>query len=609
MCGIVGAVSENNITGILIEGLKCLEYRGYDSAGLAVIDKGSIRRERKAGKVCLLEEATTAAGLCGTTGIAHTRWATHGAPTQDNAHPHMSDDVAVVHNGIIENYETLRVALQADGFVFESQTDSEVVAHLIRSELRTESDFLQAVRNAVNKLQGAFSLGIVRASEADRLIAVRKGSPLVIGLGESQNFIGSDQLALRALTNRFIYMDEGDIADVYRAHVRIYDCNNNLVKREVINQADNRSGSSKGAYRHYMLKEIYEQPQALQRTIDGRIWNGALADEAFGARAARLFKQARHVQIIACGTSFHAGMICRYWMEQLAGISCTVEVASEFRYRRSILPPSTLVIAISQSGETADTLAALRESKRKGILASLGICNVATSTMMRETDLSFLTHAGPEIGVASTKAFTTQLLALMLVVLGIGRERGFVNRAREATICKQLQNLPTILNGVLAMDRDIRRIAEDFSSKQHALFLGRGTLYPVAMEGALKLKETSYIHAEAYPAGELKHGPLALVDRDMPVIAVAPNNSLIDKLKSNIQEVRARAGVLYVFADRALELKAEPGIKVITMPAVPEEIAPIVYTVPLQLLAYHVAVIRNTDVDQPRNLAKSVTVE
>jgi glucosamine--fructose-6-phosphate aminotransferase (isomerizing) len=609
MCGIVGAVAERNVTDILIEGLKRLEYRGYDSAGLAVISGGAVARERESGKVRALEEAAQASGISGMTGIAHTRWATHGAPTQDNAHPHMSGDVAVVHNGIIENYEALREMLQAQGFVFTSQTDTEVVAHLIQHELKSEPDFLKAIKKAVAQLDGAYALGILRASEPGRLIAVRKGSPLVIGLGIGENFIGSDQLALQPVTHRFVYLEEGDLADVRRTTITLYDANHKVVVRPVTELDIKLSASDKGPYRHYMLKEIYEQPQAIQRTLDGRIDGTTLKADAFGAKAAGIFKKTRHVQIIACGTSYHAGFVARYWLEQLAGISCTVEVASEFRYRKSVLPEDTLIVTISQSGETADTLAALREAKRNGILAALCICNVPTSTLVRESELHFITHAGPEIGVASTKAFTTQLVALMLLVLNIGRVRGNLPAEQETDIVRQLQSLPVVLDAVLGMDKDIERIAEQFGEKHHTLFLGRGALYPVAMEGALKLKEISYIHAEAYPAGELKHGPLALVDKDMPVVVVAPKNDLIDKLKSNMQEVKARAGVLYVFADRHADVRAEDGIKVFSMPSVADEVAPIVYTIPLQLLSYHVAVIKGTDVDQPRNLAKSVTVE
>lgn len=609
MCGIVGAVAERNVTGILIEGLKRLEYRGYDSAGLAVINNGQIHRERESGKVRALEEVALESGIEGNTGIAHTRWATHGAPTQDNAHPHMSGDIAVVHNGIIENYETLRDELRAAGYVFGSQTDTEVVAHLVHREFQRTPDFMTAVRAAVAQLEGAYALGIIRASEKGRLIAVRKGSPLVVGLGIGENFIGSDQLALQPVTHRFIYLEEGDVADVSRKKVLVFNAAGQAVDRPVTELDVKLSSSEKGPYRHYMLKEIYEQPQAIQRTLEGRIAEGHVAADAFGANAAAIFARARHVQIIACGTSFHAGFVARYWLEQLAGISCTVEVASEFRYRKSVLPKDTLIVTISQSGETADTLAALREAQQTGILAALSICNVPTSTLVRESNLSFITHAGPEIGVASTKAFTTQLVALMLMVLSIGRARGALSADHENNIVRQLQSLPVVLDSVLAMDADIERIAEQFGEKHHTLFLGRGALYPVAMEGALKLKEISYIHAEAYPAGELKHGPLALVDNDMPVVVIAPKNDLIDKLKSNMQEVRARAGVLYVFADHHAEVKPDAGLKVFPMTSVADEIAPIVYTVPLQLLSYHVAVIKGTDVDQPRNLAKSVTVE
>lgn len=609
MCGIVGAVAERNVTGILIEGLKRLEYRGYDSAGLAVIDTDCIHRERRTGKVRELEAAVNAAGLKGHIGIAHTRWATHGAPTQDNAHPHVSGDVAVVHNGIIENYESLRTELKAQGYEFVSQTDTEVVAHLVHRELQHTHDLFAAVKAAVVYLHGAYALGIIRASEPGRLIAVRRGSPLVVGLGIGENFIGSDQLALLPVTNRFIYLDEADFAEIYRDEVRIYDGEGRPVQRDVTELDAQLHNSDKGGYRHYMLKEIYEQPQAIQRTLEGRIGAQGVDIQTFGVKAPEILARVRHIQIIACGTSYHAGYVARYWFEGLAGISCNVEVASEYRYRKSVLPENTLFVTISQSGETADTLAALREARRQGILASLCICNVPTSTLVRESDLSFITNAGPEIGVASTKAFTTQLVALMLLVLSAGKARGTLAADAESRIIRQLQNLPVVLESVLGMDKTIERMAADFGEKHHTLFLGRGSQYPVAMEGALKLKEISYIHAEAYPAGELKHGPLALVDRDMPVVVVAPNNDLLDKLKSNLQEVRARAGVVYVFADHNAQVTPEPGITVLAMPSVADEVAPIVYTVPLQLLSYHVAVIKGTDVDQPRNLAKSVTVE
>ncbi|MDO8329698.1 MAG: glutamine--fructose-6-phosphate transaminase (isomerizing) [Fluviicoccus sp.] len=609
MCGIVGAVAERNVSGILLEGLKRLEYRGYDSAGLAVIDKDCIHRERRTGKVRELEAAVNEAGLKGHIGIAHTRWATHGAPTQDNAHPHVSGDVAVVHNGIIENYESLRTELKAQGYEFVSQTDTEVVAHLVHRELQHTHDLFAAVKASVTYLHGAYALGIIRASEPGRLIAVRRGSPLVVGLGIGENFIGSDQLALLPVTNRFIYLDEADFAEIYRDEVRVYDGEGRPVQRDVTELDAQLHNSDKGGYRHYMLKEIYEQPQAIQRTLEGRIGAQGVDIQTFGVKAPEILARVRHIQIIACGTSYHAGYVARYWFEGLAGISCNVEVASEYRYRKSVLPENTLFVTISQSGETADTLAALREARRQGILASLCICNVPTSTLVRESDLSFITNAGPEIGVASTKAFTTQLVALMLLVLSAGKARGTLAADAESRIIRQLQNLPVVLESVLGMDKIIERMAADFGEKHHTLFLGRGSQYPVAMEGALKLKEISYIHAEAYPAGELKHGPLALVDRDMPVVVVAPNNDLLDKLKSNLQEVRARAGVVYVFADHNAHLTAEPGITVLPMPSVADEVAPIVYTVPLQLLSYHVAVIKGTDVDQPRNLAKSVTVE
>jgi glucosamine--fructose-6-phosphate aminotransferase (isomerizing) len=608
MCGIVGAIGERNITDVLIEGLRRLEYRGYDSAGLAVVHGGAIERERQPGKVQALADATHASGVSGQIGIAHTRWATHGAPTQDNAHPHQSGDIAVVHNGIIENYEALREQLQTEGYVFTSQTDTEVVPHLIQSELKKGGDFMAAVRRAVVQLHGAFALGIVRASEPERLLAVRQGSPLVVGLGIGENFISSDQLALLPVTNRFIYLEEGDFIELKRDQVTIWDASGAVIARPSVELDATVHASSKGAYKHYMLKEIYEQPAAIQRTLAGRVSNGQVAIDAFGPQAAELLTKAKHVQILACGTSYHAGYVAKYWFEAIAGVSCHVEVASEFRYRTTVLPADTLLVTISQSGETADTLAALREVKSRA-LGSLCICNVPTSTLVRESDLAFITHAGPEIGVASTKAFTTQLVALMLLVLATGRRQGRLSVERERDIVTQLTGLPALCDEVLAMDQAIERIAAEFGDKHHTLFLGRGAQYPVAMEGALKLKEISYIHAEAYPAGELKHGPLALVDQDMPVVAVAPKNDLIDKLKSNLQEVRARAGVLYVFADHAADVRAEPGIKVFSMPSVADEVAPILYTIPLQLLSYHVAVIKGTDVDQPRNLAKSVTVE
>lgn len=608
MCGIVGAIGERNITDVLIEGLRRLEYRGYDSAGLAVIHGGAIERERQPGKVQALADASHASGVSGQVGIAHTRWATHGAPTQSNAHPHQSGDVAVVHNGIIENYEALREQLQAEGFVFTSQTDTEVVPHLIQSELKKGGDFMAAVRRAVAQLHGAFALGIVRASEPERLLAVRQGSPLVVGLGIGENFISSDQLALLPVTNRFIYLEEGDFIELKRDQVTIWDASGAVIARKAVELDATVHASSKGAYKHYMLKEIYEQPVAIQRTLAGRVSNGQVAVDAFGPQAAELLAKAKHIQILACGTSYHAGFVAKYWFEAIAGVSCHVEVASEFRYRTTVLPADTLLVTISQSGETADTLAALREVKSRA-LGSLCICNVPTSTLVRECDMAFITHAGPEIGVASTKAFTTQLVALMLLVLATGRRQGRLSVERERDIVAQLTGLPALVDEVLAMDQAIERIAAEFGDKHHTLFLGRGAQYPVAMEGALKLKEISYIHAEAYPAGELKHGPLALVDQDMPVVAVAPKNDLIDKLKSNLQEVRARAGVLYVFADHAADVRAEPGIKVFPMPSVADEVAPILYTIPLQLLSYHVAVIKGTDVDQPRNLAKSVTVE
>ncbi|HEX5360932.1 MAG TPA: glutamine--fructose-6-phosphate transaminase (isomerizing) [Fluviicoccus sp.] len=609
MCGIVGAVAQRNVTDILINGLKHLEYRGYDSAGLAVLDHGEIKRERQPGKVIALQTAAGASGINGLAGIAHTRWATHGAPTRDNAHPHVSGDIAVVHNGIIENHERLREFLENEGFVFTSQTDTEVIAHLLQFELRESADLLSAVKRAMLKLEGSCALCILRAGNADCLIAARRGSPLVIGMGYSENFVGSDLLALQGIAHSVIFMEEGDIAEITSRGVTIYDNRDQKVVRSTPPMDLLQSAGDKGQYRHYMLKEIYEQPRAIQRTLEGRLSRNHLHSQAFGAGAWRMFSQVRHVQIIACGTSYHAGSVARYWLEQRTGVTCSVEVASEFRYRKHVLPPNTLVVALSQSGETADTLGAIQIARRSDILGVLGICNVPTSSLVRESDFHFITHAGPEIGVASTKAFTTQLVALMLLTLSIGRSQNTITLQEEIRIARHLQSLPVILESVLALDNDIAAMARDFADRQHTLFLGRGEMYPLAQEGALKLKEISYIHAEAYAAGELKHGPLALVDQHMPIVAIAPRNSLIDKLKSNLQEVRARGGQLYIFADRQSGLKNEPGIKVFPMPTVAEEIAPIVYSLPLQLLAYHVAIVKGTDVDQPRNLAKSVTVE
>nr|WP_298112099.1 glutamine--fructose-6-phosphate transaminase (isomerizing) [uncultured Pseudomonas sp.] len=611
MCGIVGAVAERNITAVLLEGLKRLEYRGYDSAGVALLnDQGLLQRSRRVGKVAELQNALTLEPLAGRLGIAHTRWATHGAPSERNAHPHFSGEaLAVVHNGIIENHDALRERLQALGYVFSSDTDTEVIVHLLEHKLQSLDDLADALKAAVAELHGAYGLAVISAKQPDRLLAARSGSPLVIGLGLGENFLASDQLALRQVTDRFMYLEEGDIAEIRRDSVLIWDVDGQAVERESVQYHEGAEAADKGAFRHFMLKEIFEQPKVVQRTLEGRLGSDHVLVQAFGPQAAELFGKVKNVQIVACGTSYHAGMVARYWLEELAGIPCQIEVASEFRYRKVVVQPDTLFVSISQSGETADTLAALRNGKALGYLASLAICNVGISSLVRESDLCLLTLAGPEIGVASTKAFTTQLVALMLLTLSLGQVRGTLDKQLEAELVDQLRRLPTRLDEALAMDKVVEKISELFAEKHHALFLGRGTQYPVAMEGALKLKEISYIHAEAYPAGELKHGPLALVDSDMPVVTVAPNNELLEKLKSNLQEVRARGGELVVFADQQAGMSNGEGTHVVNMPHIHDALAPILYTIPLQLLSYYVAVLKGTDVDQPRNLAKSVTVE
>ncbi|MHC8356631.1 glutamine--fructose-6-phosphate transaminase (isomerizing) [Pseudomonas sp. LB3P81] len=610
MCGIVGAVAERNITAILLEGLKRLEYRGYDSAGVAVFtNDAKLERMRRPGKVSELEQALVAEPLIGRLGIAHTRWATHGAPCERNAHPHFSGDLAVVHNGIIENHEALREQLKALGYVFTSDTDTEVIAHLLNHKLKDLHDLTVALKATVKELHGAYGLAVISADQPDRLVAARSGSPLVIGLGLGENFLASDQLALRQVTDRFMYLEEGDIAEIRRDSVQIWDISGNAVTRETVQYRDGAEAADKGEFRHFMLKEIHEQPAVVQRTLEGRLSPNGVLVQAFGPQAAELFAKVRNVQIVACGTSYHAGMVARYWLEELAGIPCQVEVASEFRYRKVVVQPDTLFVTISQSGETADTLAALRNAKELGFLASLAICNVGISSLVRESDLTLLTQAGREIGVASTKAFTTQLVGLLLLTLSLGQVRGTLAKGVEATLVEELRRLPTRLGEALAMDSTVEKIAELFAEKNHTLFLGRGAQFPVAMEGALKLKEISYIHAEAYPAGELKHGPLALVDNDMPVVTVAPNNELLEKLKSNLQEVRARGGQLIVFADEQAGMTNGEGTHVVHMPHIHDILSPILYTIPLQLLSYYVAVLKGTDVDQPRNLAKSVTVE
>ncbi|AZC54186.1 glutamine--fructose-6-phosphate transaminase (isomerizing) [Pseudomonas chlororaphis] len=610
MCGIVGAVAERNITAILLEGLKRLEYRGYDSAGVAVLTNDSkLERMRRPGKVSELEQALAGEPLVGRLGIAHTRWATHGAPCERNAHPHFSGDLAVVHNGIIENHEALREQLKGMGYVFTSDTDTEVIAHLLSHKIKDLGDLTLALKATVKELHGAYGLAVISAIQPDRLVAARSGSPLVIGLGLGENFLASDQLALRQVTDRFMYLEEGDIAEIRRDSVQIWDVDGKVVEREAVQYRDGAEAAEKGEFRHFMLKEIHEQPAVVQRTLEGRLSPNQVLVQAFGPQAAELFAKVRNVQIVACGTSYHAGMVARYWLEELAGIPCQVEVASEFRYRKVVVQPDTLFVTISQSGETADTLAALRNAKELGFLASLAICNVGISSLVRESDLTLLTQAGREIGVASTKAFTTQLVGLLLLTLSLGQVRGTLGEGVEATLVEELRRLPTRLGEALAMDSTVEKTAELFAEKHHTLFLGRGAQFPVAMEGALKLKEISYIHAEAYPAGELKHGPLALVDNDMPVVTVAPNNELLEKLKSNLQEVRARGGELIVFADEKAGMTNGEGTHVIHMPHIHDILSPILYTIPLQLLSYYVAVLKGTDVDQPRNLAKSVTVE
>ena len=610
MCGIVGAVAQRDVAEILINGLHRLEYRGYDSAGVAVVDPNhELHRVRCLGKVKALDEAVAVKPLIGGTGIAHTRWATHGEPSEANAHPHTSGNFAVVHNGIIENHEELRELLKSRGYVFNSQTDTEVIAHLVNWEMRTASNLLEAVQKTVKQLTGAYGMVVLDREHPEHLVAARSGSPVVIGLGIGENFLASDQLALLSVTRRFIYLEEGDIAEITRRTVDIYDANGQKVEREVHESNLENDAAEKGKFRHFMQKEIYEQPNALINTMEGRILHNNVIVDAIGNGAAEILEKVEHIQIVACGTSYNAGMTARYWFEALAGVSCDVEIASEFRYRKFVTRPNSLLVTISQSGETADTLAALRLAKEKGYMAALTICNVSSSSLVRESDLAFMTRAGVEVGVASTKAFTTQLAALLMLVTAIGKVKGNISNEQEVEIVKALQSLPAEVEKALAFDKDIEALAEDFAEKNHALFLGRGEFYPIAMEASLKLKEISYIHAEAYAAGELKHGPLALIDADMPVIVVAPNNELLEKVKSNIEEVRARGGQLYVFADKEAGFTPSEGMKIITMPKVNDIIAPIFYTVPMQLLSYHVALIKGTDVDQPRNLAKSVTVE
>jgi glucosamine--fructose-6-phosphate aminotransferase (isomerizing) len=610
MCGIVGAVAQRDVADILVEGLRRLEYRGYDSAGVATVNaSGQLSHVKRLGKVEVLGAALLETPLIGGTGIAHTRWATHGSPSEVNAHPHFSSGrIAVVHNGIIENHQEIRISLEKLGYEFVSQTDTEVITHLVHHELKSSNNLLEALQITVKQLEGAYGAVVMDNESPDKLIVARSGSPLVIGHGLGENFIASDVLALLPVTRKFSFLEEGDVAEITRFNVNIFDTQGNAVEREAKESNVLNESGDKGEYRHYMLKETYEQPTAIRNTLEGRLLGGTLDINTFGESADEIFKDIDHVQIIACGTSYHSGMVARYWLESLANVSCNIEIASEFRYRKSYVPKNALLVTISQSGETADTLAALRLAKELGYRASLTICNVAGSSLVRESDLAFMTKAGVEIGVASTKAFTTQLVGLLMMTLAIGKHHNMAP-AQQDQITQSLMALPNKLEEVLALASSIEDLAEDFADKEHALFLGRGDQYPIAMEGALKLKEISYIHAEAYAAGELKHGPLALIDAEMPVIVVAPKNDLIEKLKSNVEEVRARGGLMYVFADNEANFASDDTMKVIKVPVCDDITAPIVYTLPLQLLSYYVAIIKGTDVDQPRNLAKSVTVE
>jgi len=610
MCGIVGGIAKREVNEILLEGLRRLEYRGYDSAGLAVLnDSGQIERCRRMGKVIELENGIKESPFGGNIGIAHTRWATHGKPSQENAHPHMSGErLVIVHNGIIENHEPLRRDLQAEGYEFKSQTDTEVIVHLLHKNLQKISSLTDAVKETIQSLEGAYALGVISADHPGILVAARHGSPLVIGVGSGEHFIASDQLALLQVTDRFIFLNEGDVAELTTDNIHVWDKDNAEVVHDVTQFEHKMGTADKGEYRHYMMKEIFEQPDVIRNCLEGRISKTRLLEQAFGIKAKEVFDQTEAVQIIACGTSYHSGLVAKYWIESLVGIPCQIEVASEYRYRKTVALPNSLFITISQSGETADTLAALRKSKEIGFISSLSICNVPGSSLVRESDLAIMTNAGPEIGVASTKAFTSQLAALLLLTIALGRRHGMVEQVEEEIIA-ELSKLPELIEKTLDMDEDIKEMANAFAEKHNSLFLGRGAMYPIAMEGALKLKEISYIHAEAYPAGELKHGPLALVDKDMPIVTVAPHNDMLDKLKSNLEEVRARGGELFVFADERANVLPGEGLQVLKLPIVSELMEPILYIIPLQLFSYHVAILKGTDVDQPRNLAKSVTVE
>jgi len=609
MCGIVGATAQRNVYKILIEGLHRLEYRGYDSAGLSILDSDNVLQTRKTiGKVADLESVCKGNFVSGNAGISHTRWATHGAPSSTNSHPHVSSGISIVHNGIIENHEALREEMIAAGYEIQSDTDSEVIAHLIHQQLETCTDLRAAVNKAIARLKGAYALGVMSDEFPGLIIGARSGSPLVVGVGMDEHFIASDQMALRQVTDRFVYLEEGDVVELSSEAYTIFGANGKAVKRELHQLSETDQIADKGQYRHFMQKEMFEQATVLADTFAGRIGADHILEAVFGHQAEGLFAQTKNIHIIACGTSFHSGLVAKYWLEDMAGVPCQVEVASEYRYRKVAVPDGTLFVTISQSGETADTLAALHKAKESGYLGFVAICNVANSSLVRESNISLMTMAGPEIGVASTKAFTTQLVALQLLTLSLGRHTG-LPAGMEAEWVKSLHQLPGLCVRVLALDPVIKKVSEAFANKHHALFLGRGEQYPIALEGALKLKEISYIHAEAYPSGELKHGPLALVDEDMPVVTIAPNNELLDKLKSNLHEVRARGGELFVFADCNANFSNEPGITVIDMPPVPKSLEAIVYTLPLQMLSYHVALLKGTDVDQPRNLAKSVTVE
>ncbi len=609
MCGIVGAIGQRNITPILIEGLKRLEYRGYDSAGIAILNNHELTRARKHGKVQALVALLEKNPLSGQLGIAHTRWATHGAPSDLNAHPHFSSEaIAVVHNGIIENHESLRAQLQTAGYQFDSQTDTEIIAHLLHQILKTISDPLKALTQLATQLEGAYALGIIFKAAPDTLFALRKGCPLVIGVGVGEHFLASDPLALLPVTQNFVSLEEGDIAVITCQTFNVFDSSGEKVQRTQRQVDASLDAADRGEYRHFMQKEIFEQPTAVRQTLSDRLLANSVREACFGEGASKIFDQVKHVHIVACGTSYHAGLVAKYWLESMANIACTVEIASEFRYRNPVVSDNSLFVCISQSGETADTLAALRLAKTLPFISQLAICNVAESTLVREAALHCMTLAGVEIGVASTKAFTTQLTVLALLTLVLGRRHG-MDEAQVQTYIDDLHRIPQWLEAILNEDTQIKHLAPEFSDVQHALFLGRGAFYPIALEGALKLKEISYIHAEGYPAGELKHGPLALVDKNMPVVAVAPEDSVVEKLKSNLEEVRARGGRLYVFVDKQLASSTAFGDHVIALPSVPAWCAPIVYTVALQLLSYHVAVLRGTDVDKPRNLAKSVTVE